>query len=76
MEIRGVDFSGQGLRNLRVKVLGQQAEVALSLQNLDSRDDGHLNADISALVDKVEEVLVVEEHLRDDVVRPGFHLLL
>ena len=56
--------------------LWDRGQVAPAAHRLDPRDDRHRNIRLSALFDKAEVDLVVEEHLRDDVVGTRVDLLL
>ena len=51
-------------------------QVGLGDHDFEARHDGHGNAHLAALLHEREVVAVVEEHLRDDVVGPGIHLVL
>lgn len=75
LRVGGLHLCGEVSRNLGVEVLRYELKVPL-LQNLDARDNGHFDAHVPALLDEFEEVVVVEEHLRDDVVAPCLYLLL
>ena len=64
------------LRNVNVKASRKQVNLLLRRDGLQAGDDGNGDASLSAEVNKAEELLVVEEHLRDDIVGPCLHLLL
>mmetsp|Transcript_102396 Transcript_102396/g.142590 ORF Transcript_102396/g.142590 Transcript_102396/m.142590 type:complete len:370 (-) Transcript_102396:431-1540(-) len=56
--------------------LGHALEAPETVEAHDTRDDRHLDVVLAALIDKVQENLGIEEHLRDDEVGTCIHLLL
>ena len=63
------------LRNVNVKASRKQVNLLLRRDGLQAGDDGNGDASLSAEVNKAEELLVVEEHLRHDIVRSSLYLL-
>ena len=72
----GLDFERQLLGDVDREGLRQQAYLAVAGERLEAWYYGHLDAGGAALVAEIVEAAVVEEHLGDDVVGPGVHLLL
>ena len=66
----------EGLRNVNVERARKHVDLLLRRDGFQSGDDGNVDAGVPTEFDKAEEAVVVEEHLGDDVVGSGLHLLL
>ena len=73
---RLVHQANERLRDIDVEGSRKHLDLLLRRDGFEAGDDGNGDAGLSALFDKAEEALVVEEHLRDDIVGPCLHLLL
>ena len=71
-----VDFTDQCLRDIDMERARQEVNLSLTGDGLESRNDGNGDARFAQTIDKAEVLLVVEEHLGDDIVSTRLHLLL
>ena len=70
-----LDFIGQFIGDVDLEVLRQTGQLAQSIEHLETGDNRHLDARFSTLVDKLEVWLVVEKHLRDDIIGSSIDFL-
>ena len=61
------------LREVGVEGLRQGGELRQLGERLDARYDRYVDASLSCRLDVADELLVVEEHLRDHILRSGIH---
>ena len=68
----------QRARQLRWQVdaeyFWKHRKLAFGIDGFDARNNGHRNSGGTAFIHKIVVNLVVEEHLGDDVIGPGFNL--
>ena len=68
-------LGGQGLRDIDLEGLGDDAQLAGSLQGLDARDDGDGDAFGTGTLDEAEVLVVVVEELCHGILGTRLHLL-
>ena len=61
------------LRNVNVEGSRKHVNLLFRRDGFEARNNGNVDASLSAELDKREELLVVEEHLSDDIVRSSLH---
>ena len=73
--LRLLHQADERLRNINVEASRKQVDLLLRRDGFESRNNRNGDASLSAKLNKREELLVVEEHLRHDIVCSGLDLL-
>ncbi len=73
--VRVLEFFGQSLGDLAVERARDALELTTRRQDLETRNDGHVDARRTTRFDVAEVVAVIEKHLRHDVLGARIDLL-